>query len=103
MVVGAFVVMLDTIVNKVALPTIMNDLQATLGRAQLVISIHFLTIALVITLTGFLADRLGAKRLYTMCIVGFTLTLSLRWLGWDINPLIISRCPRRFAGGIVMP
>jgi len=38
MVVGTFMVMLDTTVINVALPTIMNDLDATLGRAQLVIS-----------------------------------------------------------------
>ena len=74
MVVGSFMVMLDTTVVNVALPTIMNDLNATLERGQLVISMYLLAIALVIPLTGFLGDRLGTKRLYTVCIGGFTLT-----------------------------
>jgi len=103
MVVGTFMVMLDTTVINVALPTIMNDLDATLGRAQLVISMYLLAIALVIPLTGFLADKFGTKRLYTMCIVGFTLTSALCGLAWDINSLILFRCLQGFAGGITMP
>jgi len=101
MVVGTFAVMLEPIVINVALPTTMNDLDATLGRAQLVISIYFLAIALVIPLTGFLADGLGAAPLHG--IIGFTLTLSLCGPGWDINSLINFRCLRRFAGGIIIP
>ena len=64
MVVGTFMVMLDTTVVNVALPTIMNDLNATLGRAQLVVSTYLLAIARVIPLTGFLADELGAAPLH---------------------------------------
>jgi len=90
MVVGTFMVMLDTTVINVALPTIMNDLDATLGRAQLVISMYLLAIALVIPLTGFLADKFGTKRLYTMCIVGFTLTSALCGLAFDYKGFILA-------------
>ena len=103
MVVASFMVLLDTTVVNVALPTIMNDLSASLDRAQLVISMYLLAIALVIPLTGYLSDLWGTKRLYTMCIAGFTLTSALCGLAWDINSLILFRILQGLAGGITMP
>lgn len=103
MAVASFMVLLDTTVVNVALPSIMNDLGAGLDRAQLVITMYLLAIALVIPLTGYLSDLWGTKRLYTLCIAGFTLTSALCGLAWDINSLIFFRILQGLAGGITMP
>ena len=73
MVEASFMVLLDTTVVNVALPTIMNDFKTNLAKAQLVITMYLLAIALVIPLTGYLSDRIGTQRLFTYCIAGFTI------------------------------
>ena len=85
MVVASFMVLLDTTVVNVALPTIMNDFKASLDKAQPAITMYLLAIALVIPLTGYLSDRGGAKRLFSYCIAGFTIGAALASISWDIN------------------
>lgn len=100
---GIFMVVLDTTVVNVALPAIMNAFSASLDRAQLVISMYLLALALVIPTTGYLVDRLGTKRAYTLSVAGFTLGSLLCGLAWDINSLIFFRIVQGLAGGITMP
>ena len=95
--------MLDTTVVNVALPSIMNDFNASLDRAQLVVTMYLVALALIIPTTGYFTDRLGAKRLYTLSIAGFTLGSVLCGLAWDINSLIFFRIIQGLAGGITMP
>ena len=103
MVVASFMVLLDTTVVNVALPTIMNDFKTGLDKAQLVITMYLLAIALVIPLTGYLSDRVGTKRLFTFCITGFTIGAALSSISWDINSLIFFRIIQGIGGGIIMP
>ena len=100
---GIFMVVLDTTVVNVALPAIMDAFSASLDRAQLVISMYLLALALVIPTTGYLADRLGTKRAYTLSVAGFTLGSALCGIAWDINSLIFFRIVQGLAGGITMP
>jgi len=102
-IVASFMVLLDTTVVNVALPTIMNDFGAGLDRGQLVISGYLLALALVIPTTGYFSDRFGTKRVFTISIVGFTLGSLLCGLAWDLNSLIFFRAVTGLAGGITMP
>jgi EmrB/QacA subfamily drug resistance transporter len=102
-VIGVFMVLLNTTVVNVALPSIMNAFGASLDRAQLVVSMYLVALGLVIPLTGYLGDRLGTKRLFTITVAGFTLGSALTGLAWDINSLIFFRTLQGLAGGITMP
>lgn len=102
-VIGMFMVVLDTTVLNVALPTILNTFGTGLDRGQLVISMYLLSLALVIPTTGYLCDRLGTKRLFIMSMTGFTLGSALCGMAWDINSLILFRVVQGLAGGITMP
>ncbi|PKB73616.1 MAG: hypothetical protein BZY75_00820 [SAR202 cluster bacterium Io17-Chloro-G7] len=103
MVVASFMVLLDTTVVNVALPSIMRDFEVNLEKAQLVITMYLLAIALVIPLTGYLSDRFGTKRLFIFCITGFTAGAALSSISWDINSLIFFRVIQGIGGGIIMP
>ncbi len=103
MIVASFMVLLDTTVVNVALPTIMNSFGASLDRAQLVLTMYLFAIALVIPLTGYLSDRLGSKRLFALCLSGFTIGSALCAMSWDINSLIFFRIVQGLAGGMLMP
>ena len=103
MVFGIFMVILDTTVLNVALPTIMNVFSASLDQGQLVISMYLVALALVIPTTGYLSDRFGTKRVYALSIAGFTLGSVLSGLAWDMNSLIVFRVIQGLAGGITAP
>ncbi len=102
-VLGSITVILDTTVINVALPTIMNTLSTNLDKAQLIISMYLLALALIVPTAGYLSDRLGTKRLYALSVTGFTLGSILCGLAWDIDSLIAFRFIKGLAGGITMP
>ena len=103
MLLGSSFVYLNTTLVNVALPAIINDFNTSLDRAQLVASMYLLALALSIPLVGYLSDRLGTKRLFTLAVGGFTLGSVLCGLAWDINSLIFFRIVQGFAGGIIFP
>src|ERR671936_1865491 len=71
-VLGTFMVILDSTVVNVALPTLGRVLNTDLSVLQWVISAYMLAQAAVIPLSGWLSDRFGAKRVYLTSLVLFT-------------------------------
>src|ERR671926_1861812 len=71
-VLGTCMVILDSTVVNVALPTLGRVLNADLSVLQWVISAYMLAQAAVIPLAGWLSDQLGAKRVYLTSLVLFT-------------------------------
>src|SRR5919202_5774894 len=76
-VLGSFMVILDSTVVNVALPTLGRVLNTQLGVLQWVISAYMLAQAAVIPLSGWLSDGFGAKRVYLTSLVLFTVGSAL--------------------------
>lgn len=100
---GYFMVVLDTTIVNIALPRIMTTFNAGLNQAQLVVTGYLIALALIIPATGFVSDRWGTKRVFTCTVVGFTLASILCGLSWDINSLIFFRVLQGLAGGMIQP
>lgn len=66
--------MLDIAVVNTALPDIAADLDTGLGGLQWVVDAYTLALASVVLSAGFLADRLGRRRLFYVGLSIFTLT-----------------------------
>ncbi|HWT92817.1 MAG TPA: MFS transporter [Solirubrobacteraceae bacterium] len=66
--------MLDIAVVNTALPDIAADLDTGLGGLQWVVDAYTLALASVVLSAGFLADRLGRRRLFYVGLTIFTLT-----------------------------
>ena len=60
-VLGSITLILDTTVINVALPSITNALSTNLDRAQLIISMYLLGLALIVPSAGDFSVRLGTK------------------------------------------
>ena len=60
-VIGAFMVMLDSTAMNVAVPGLVSDLHSTLPMMQWTITGYALVQAAVIPLAGWLSDRCGAR------------------------------------------
>src|ERR687885_2088212 len=70
-VLGTFMVILDSTVVNVALPTLGRVFQTDLRVLQWVITAYMLAQAAVIPLSGWLSDLFGAKRVYLTSVVLF--------------------------------
>ena len=63
-VIGAIMTILDATIVNVALPTLGQDLHTSISTIQWVPTVYLLAFASVIPLTGWLASRFGAKRVW---------------------------------------
>jgi len=91
LVVGFFMILVDTTIVSVANPRIMQGLHADLNSAIWVTSAYLLCYAVPLLVTGRLGDRYGPKRIYLIGLVVFTLASA--WCGFagSIEMLIAAR------------
>jgi EmrB/QacA subfamily drug resistance transporter len=94
---------LDSTVVNVSLSTLAEKLDTTLTTIQWVSSGYLLALALTLPLTGWLVDRLGAKRVYLICFSIFTLTSLFCGMATDAHSLILARVLQGMAGGVLTP
>ena len=70
---GAVMSILDTTIVNVALATLGKDLHSSLAHIQWVITGYMLSLAAVIPVTGWASRRFGAKRVFLISLILFTL------------------------------
>jgi EmrB/QacA subfamily drug resistance transporter len=102
-VLGTSMVMLDSTVVNVALPTIGRDLNASLAGLQWTVTAYTLTLAGLILLGGSLGDRLGRRRVFLVGVVWFALSSALCGLAPSINVLIAARVLQGVGGALLTP
>ncbi len=100
---GAVMSILDTTIVNVALETLRVDLDAPLSTIQWVSTGYLLALATVIPLTGWAAERFGARRVWMTVVSGFVVTSGLCGLAWNVESLIAFRVLQGAAGGMIMP
>jgi EmrB/QacA subfamily drug resistance transporter len=102
-VLGSFLAQLDATVVNVSLSTLATELHTGLSTIQWVTSGYLLALALMLPLTGWLVERIGAKRLYLLCFTTFTLSSALCALSWSAGSLIGFRVLQGLSGGLMAP
>jgi EmrB/QacA subfamily drug resistance transporter len=100
---GTFMVILDNTVVNVALPTLGRVFGTDISLLQWVIGAYMLAQAAVIPLSGWISDRFGAKRVYLISLVMFTLGSALCGLAQSGEMLIVTRVLQGLGGGMLMP
>src|SRR5579885_2263604 len=102
-VLGTFMVVLDTTIVNIALPKIIQVFQSTVDEGDMVVTGYMLALAIVMPATGYLSDRFGAKRVYMVTIVLFTIGSALCGLAPNMVGLILFRVMQGLGGGMVQP
>ncbi|RUS47444.1 DHA2 family efflux MFS transporter permease subunit [Cohnella sp. AR92] len=102
-VVGMIMVILDSTVMNIALPTLMDDFKSTVNTMQWSITAYTLALSAVIPLAGWLTDRFGAKRVFLITIFLFTAGSILCSFAATPEQLIIYRVIQGIGGGMVQP
>jgi EmrB/QacA subfamily drug resistance transporter len=100
---GSVMSILDTTIVNVALRTLGRDLHATIADIQWVITGYMLSLAAVIPATGWAARRYGAKRIYLLSLVLFTVGSALCGAATSVNELIVFRVVQGVGGGMLLP
>lgn len=103
MVIGFFMILVDSTIVSVATPVIKEDLDTTYNAVLWVTSAYLLAYAVPLLITGRLGDRFGPKNLY---LVGLTLfTGASLWCGLtgSVEMLIIARVFQGLGASLMTP
>ncbi|MGH9557681.1 MAG: DHA2 family efflux MFS transporter permease subunit, partial [Bryobacteraceae bacterium] len=95
--------LVDTAAVNVSLPYIAGNLSATVDEATWVLTSYLVANAIVLPLTGWLANYFGRKRLVMMAVVGFTVASVLCGLAPNLPMLVFFRVLQGAAGGSLQP
>jgi glycosyltransferase involved in cell wall biosynthesis len=88
LVIGFFMILVDSTIVSIANPAILRDLQTDITAVIWVTSAYLLSYAVPLLITGRLGDRFGPKRIYLIGLVVFTLASLWCGLSGDIETLI---------------
>jgi len=98
-----FLIILDTTIVNVALPSIGGDLGGGVSGLQWIIDGYTLTFAALLLSSGALTDRFGPRQALTVGTIGFLLASVGCGLAPNMTTLIVSRFVQGCAAAIVMP
>jgi len=94
---------LDSSIIATALPTIANSLHTDPLRLNLAITSYMFSLAVFIPLSGWTADRLGARTVFRAAIVVFTLGSISCGLSTSLLSLVLSRILQGLGGAMMVP
>lgn len=94
---------LDTTIANVALPHMQGTLSATQDQISWVLTSYIVAAAIMTPPTGFLATRLGRKRLFLLSVTGFTIASVLCGIAATLNQMVLFRLLQGVFGAGLVP
>ena len=98
-----FVAVLDTTIANVSVPTIAGALGASSSQGTYVITSYSVAEAITVPLTGWLAGRFGAVRVFVTSMMMFGICSALCGMANSLGLLVMFRVLQGLAGGPLMP
>jgi DHA2 family multidrug resistance protein len=100
---ATFMVVLDSSVANVALPHIAGNLSASTDESTWVLTSYLVSNAIMLPAAGWIARRIGRKRLLMISILVFTAASLLCGMAANMPMLIVARVLQGFGGGGMQP
>jgi DHA2 family multidrug resistance protein len=98
-----FMVVLDMTIANVSVPNIAGGLAVSPSEGTWVITSYAVAEAITVPLTGWLATRFGAAKVFVTCIGLFGLCSLLCGLAPSLGSLVVFRVMQGLSGGPMMP
>lgn len=98
-----FMVVLDTTIANVAMPTISGFLGVSTTEGTWIITSYAVAEAITIPLTGWLVRQFGEVRLFLICLIAFVFFSVCCGLSWSLESLVLFRVLQGLAGGPLIP
>src|SRR5438874_5403891 len=100
---GFFMILLDTTIVNIAIPSIISALHSSLDQILWVLNAYLLVYAVLLITCGRLGDIVGQRRLFILGLVLFTAASALCGVAQDGNQLIAARILQGVGGAILTP
>jgi len=100
---ATFMEVLDTTVVNVSLPHIAGSLSASVDEASWALTSYLVANAIILPMTGWLANFFGRKRMLLAAVFGFTAASFLCGLATSLPMLIFFRVIQGATGGALQP
>src|SRR5262245_41531688 len=100
---ATFMEVLDTTVVNVSLPHIAGNLSVTVDEATWALTSYLVANAIILPMTGWLANVFGRKRLLLWSTLGFTIASFLCGIAPNLASLIVFRIMQGATGGALQP
>ena len=98
-----FMEFLDGTVLTTAIPSIAADFAIPAADVNITMTAYLLTVAVGIPISGWLAERFGARRIFCSAIAVFTLASLACALSQDLATLTLSRIAQGAGGAMMVP
>src|SRR5690554_3544192 len=98
-----FMQMLDATVVATALPMMAQALDTDAIRMNTIITSYLLAVAVFVPISGWAADRFGARRIFVLAIALFTLSSLACAAAQALNQLVAARIVQGTAGAMMVP
>jgi len=94
---------LDSTIIVTAVPDMARSLATTPLRMNLAVTTYVLTLAMFIPVSGWFADRFGARRIFVLALLVFTLGSILCGIAQSFEMLIATRAIQGIGGAMMTP
>lgn len=99
---GTFMVVLDTTVVNLGLPSLQRDFDTVVG-IEWVVTAYLAAVGVTQMCTGWASDRFGRKAAFVFALVTFTLASALCSVSVNLEMLVAARVLQGVGGGLLMP
>ena len=94
---------LDTTIANVAIPHMRTALGATTETITWVLTSYIIASAVALPITGWLADRVGGRRLFILSVAGFIMSSMLCGMAQNLEEMVLFRALQGVTGAFIAP
>jgi EmrB/QacA subfamily drug resistance transporter len=98
-----FMSIMDSTIVNVAIPTLARDFKVSLDSVDIVVIAYLVSLAVFISASGWLGDRLGGRRVLLIATAIFTVSSAACGLAQNIPELVTFRIIQGVGGGMLAP
>ena len=100
---AALMQVLDSTIANVALPHMQSALGAQADTVTWVLTSYIIASAVALPTTGWLAGRIGARRLFLLSVIGFVIASMLCGMARNLETMVLFRCLQGISGAYILP
>lgn len=100
---GMFMNQLDSTIITTSIPQIADSLGESPLRLNVAITSYLISLAVFIPVSGWIADRFGARRVFCTAIAIFTLSSAMCGLSTTLWMMVVMRIMQGFGGALMNP
>src|ERR1700735_4593171 len=94
---------LDNTIANVALPRMQGSFSATQDQMAWVLTSYIIASAIMTPLSGWLAGKIGRKRVFLFSVAGFTMASMLCGLAQSLSQIVLARMLQGICGAALVP